>query len=209
MVKINLLDWRQALREKRKQRFYAALLASALGALVAVAAGIGVLNERVDHQKARNDLLRREIADLEKQIVEIQELEKVKANLLARMRVIEKLQASRSAMVHFFDEIVNTLPEGVYLTALRQTGDDVAIDGIAESNGRISSYMKNLENSAWFANPSLVVIRTSESKDRRRQSVFSLRVKNLTVAKLVQAQQGEGADGAGSGADGGTGGGTR
>jgi type IV pilus assembly protein PilN len=201
MVKINLLDWRQALREKRKQRFFAVLLLSALGAVVTVAAGVGVLTERVDHQKARNALLKREIADLDKQIIEIQELEKVKANLLARMRVIEKLQASRSAMVHFFDEIVNTLPEGVYLTSLRQTGDDIAIDGVAESNGRISTYMKNLENSAWFANPNLVVIRTSESKDKRRQSVFSLRVKNLTVAKLKA--QGEGAEGAAAGETGG------
>jgi type IV pilus assembly protein PilN len=179
MVKINLLDWRAELREKRRKRFFAVLILSALG-------GIGVLTQRVDHQKARNDILRREIADLDKQIVEIQELEKVKANLLARMRVIEKLQASRTAMVHFFDEIVNTLPEGVFLTALKQTGADVAIDGIAESNGRISTYMKNLENSQWFAEPNLIVIRTVE-RDKRRQSEFSLRVKNLTVAKLTAA----------------------
>src|SRR5437762_2759585 len=151
MVKINLLDWRQGLREKRRKRFFAVLILSALAAMLTVLAGVGVLNQRVDHQKARNELLRKEIADLDKQIVEIQELEKVKANLLARMRVIEKLQATRSAMVHFFDEIVNTLPEGVYLTTMRQQSDEVAIDGIAESNGRISTYMKNLKNSSWFA----------------------------------------------------------
>jgi type IV pilus assembly protein PilN len=207
MVKINLLDWRQELREKRRKRFLAVLLLSALGAALTVVAGIGVLNERVDHQKARNDLLRREIADLDKQIIEIQELEKVKANLLARMRVIEKLQASRSAMVHFFDEVVNTLPEGVYLTSLKQTGDDVAIDGIAESNGRISTYMKNLENSSWFAEPNLIVIRTQE-KDKRRQSVFSLKVKNLTVAKLNEAA-GQGAENKGAENQGDTGGGAR
>ncbi|HZP14033.1 MAG TPA: PilN domain-containing protein [Nevskiaceae bacterium] len=186
MVKINLLDWREELREKRRKRFFAVLILSALAAALTVLAGVGVLNERVDHQKARNDLLRREIAELDKQIVEIQELEKVKANLLARMRVIEKLQATRSAMVHFFDEIVNTLPEGVYLTSLKQTGDEVAIDGVAESNGRISTYMKNLEASQWFTDPNLVVIRTVE-RDRRRQSDFSLRVKNLTIAKLTAA----------------------
>ena len=186
MVKINLLDWRAELREKRRKRFFAVLILSALAALLTVLAGIGVLSQRVDHQKARNDILRREIADLDKQIVEIQELEKVKANLLARMRVIEKLQASRSAMVHFFDEVVNTLPEGVFLTGLKQSGQEVAIDGIAESNGRISSYMKNLENSQWFAEPNLIVIKTVE-RDKRRQSEFSLRVKNLTVAKLTGA----------------------
>lgn len=203
MVKINLLDWRQELREKRRKRFFAVLILSALSALLLALGGIGVLNQRVDHQKARNELLRHEIADLDKQIVEIQELEKVKANLLARMRVIEKLQASRTAMVHFFDEIVNTLPEGVYLVSLKQTGSDVAIDGIAESNGRISTYMKNLESSQWFAEPNLVVIRTVE-RDKRRQSEFSLRVKNLTVAKLVESQTGEKAEPAG-----GDGGGSR
>jgi len=184
MVKINLLDWRAELREKRRKRFFAVLLLSGLGAVLVVLAGYGVMTQRVEHQKARNELLRTEIKELDRQIVEIQELEKVKANLLARMRVIEKLQASRSAMVHFFDEIVNTLPEGVYLTSLKQSGQDVAIDGVAESNGRISTYMKNLENSSWFAEPNLVVIRTVE-KDKRRQSEFSLRVKNLTVAKLT------------------------
>lgn len=188
MVKINLLDWRQELREKRRKRFFAVLVLSALAAALTVLAGVGVLNERIDHQKARNELLRREIAELDKQIVEIQELEKVKSNLLARMRVIEKLQATRSAMVHFFDEIVNTLPEGVYLTSIKQAGDDVSIDGVAESNGRISTYMKNLEGSQWFTDPSLIVIRTVE-RDRRRQSEFSLRVKNLTVAKLTADAQ--------------------
>src|SRR5689334_820712 len=202
MVKINLLDWRQGLREKRRKRFFAVLILSALAAALTVLAGVGVLNERVDHQKARNELLRREIAELDKQIVEIQELEKVKANLLARMRVIEKLQATRSAMVHFFDEIVNTLPEGVYLTALKQTGDDIAVEGIAESNGRISSYMKNLEGSQWFADPRLVVIRAVE-RDKRRQSQFSLRVKNLTIAKLKAEAQSDAPGAIKGGADGG------
>ena len=198
MVKINLLDWRADLREKRRKRFFAILILSGLGAVLTVLAGVAVMNQRVEHQKARNELLRTEIKELDRQIVEIQELEKVKANLLARMRVIEKLQASRTAMVHFFDEVVNTLPEGVYLTSLRQSGQDVSIDGVAESNGRISTYMKNLENSAWFAEPNLVVIKTVE-KDKRRQSEFSLRVKNLTVAKLTGVKEGEGATEGGPG----------
>ena len=194
MVKINLIDWREERREKRRKRFFAILALSALGGLFVVLAGITVLNAQVEHQKTRNELLRKEIADLDKQIVEIQELEKVKANLLARMRVIEKLQATRTAMVHFFDEVVNTLPEGVFLTSLKQQGDEVAIDGIAESNGRISTYMKNLEGSKWFAEPNLVVIRTVE-KSQRRQSEFSLKVKNLTIAKLNQ-ESGEDTKGA-------------
>lgn len=190
MVRINLLDWRAERREKRRKKFFGMLVLSALGGLIVVLGGLAFLSGQVDHQKQRNTLLTQEIANLDKQIAEIQELEKVKANLLARMQVIEKLQASRTAMVHFFDEVVNTLPEGVFLTSLKQTGDDVAIDGIAESNGRISSYMKNLESSKWFADPALVVIKTVE-REHRRQSEFSLKVKNLTTAKLEGAAAAE------------------
>jgi type IV pilus assembly protein PilN len=198
MAKINLLDWRQELRERRRRQFFAMLVLSALAGLVIVLAAVAVMNSAVTRQTERNEFLRAQIVDLDKQIVEIQELEKVRANLLARMRVIEKLQASRSAMVHFFDEVVNTLPEGVFLTSLKQTGDQVAIDGVAESNGRISTYMKNLETSQWFAEPQLIVIRTVES-NKRRQSQFSLKVKNLTTAKLIAAQDPDMNSGGGDG----------
>ena len=97
------------------------------------------------------------------------------------MRVIEQLQQSRSATVHFFDEIINTLPDGVYLTGIKQSGGEVTLDGIAESNGRISAYMKNLDSSPWFKDPKLVVIRTSD-KNRLRSSEFQLKVTNLTKA---------------------------
>ncbi len=181
-VKINLLDWRTELRNQRKQQFGAVLL---LGAVLS-AGGVGAVyysvSGAIDFQRQRNEFLRVQITEMEKKIKEIEELEKVRQNLLARMKVIEELQASRSAMVHFFDEIVNTLPDGVYIKTLKQQGVAVTVDGVAESNGRVSAYMKNIESSTWFADPKLVVINTKDA-NKRRQSEFQLQFKNLTKGK--------------------------
>jgi type IV pilus assembly protein PilN len=181
MTKINLLDWRAERRERRKQQFLLLIGVTFLASAALVGIAYFAMDEAISHQQSRNKLLQTEITALDKQIKEIQELQKVKANLLARMRVIEQLQQSRSATVHFFDEIINTLPDGVYLTSVKQTGGDVTLDGVAESNGRISAYMKNLDSSPWFKDPKLVVIRTSD-KNRLRSSEFQLKVTNLTKA---------------------------
>lgn len=192
-VKINLLDWRTEASNFRKQQFAATLL---LGAVLS-AGGVGLVtfgvSDAIDFQRQRNEFLRGQIAEMEKKIKEIEELEKVKANLLARMKVIEELQASRTAMVHFFDEILNTLPEGVYIKSLKQSGASVTIEGVAESNGRVSAYMKNIESSRWFAEPKLVVINTKDV-ERRRQSEFTLQFKNLTKAKPAAAGEDEAAE---------------
>jgi type IV pilus assembly protein PilN len=180
-VKINLLDWRQELRDARKKQFLSLLGLGSVASAGLVLLGILITSEAIDHQKSRNDYLKQQIAETEKKIKEIQDLEKTRSSLLARMRVIEQLQASRAATVHFFDEIVNTLPDGITLTAIKQRGGNVSLEGIAESNGRVSTYMKNLEASQWFAEPRLVVISTSQ-KDKQRKSTFSLQVKNLTKA---------------------------
>ena len=188
-VKINLLDWRTELNNLRKQQFLAML---GLGAALAVG-GVGIVtygvSDAITYQQERNSFLQAQIAEMDKKIKEIEELEKVKANLLARMKVIEELQASRAAMVHFFDEILNTLPEGVYIKSLRQTGASVTIDGVAESNNRVSAYMKNIESSRWFAEPKLVVINTKDVNKRRR-SEFQLQFKNLTQQKPAAAAEG-------------------
>jgi type IV pilus assembly protein PilN len=181
MTKINLLDWRTARRQQRKQQFTLLIGGTFLASAVLVAIAYFGMDAAISHQQDRNKILQTEITALDKQIKEIQELQKVKANLLARMRVIEQLQQSRSATVHFFDEIINTLPDGVYLTSVKQSGGEVTLDGIAESNGRISAYMKNLDSSPWFKDPKLVVIRTSD-KNRLRSSEFQLKVTNLTKA---------------------------
>jgi len=181
-VKINLLDWRTELNTLRKQQFFAML---GLGAALAIG-GIGVVyfgvSDAIDYQRERNNFLQAQIVEMDKKIKEIEELEKVKANLLARMKVIEELQASRAAMVHFFDEILNTLPEGVYIKTMKQAGPAVTIEGVAESNNRVSAYMKNIESSRWFAEPKLVVINTKDV-NKRRQSEFQMQFKNLTRQK--------------------------
>ena len=180
-AKIYLLDWRSARRQKRKHQFTVMAVGTVLAsAAVVVVAYLG-MDAAISHQQERNKTLQNEIAILDKQIKEIQDLQKTRSNLLARMRVIEQLQQSRSATVHFFDEIINTLPDGVYITAIKQSGNDVTLDGVAESNGRISAYMKNLDASPWFKDPKLVVIKTNE-KERLRNSDFELKVTNLTKA---------------------------
>ncbi|MBI2383760.1 MAG: PilN domain-containing protein [Gammaproteobacteria bacterium] len=187
-TRINLLDWRAELRNQRKQQFAVLAVGFVVLAALAVFGVVTYCNQAIEFQRGRNAFLTQQIAEMEKKIAEIQELEKLKQSLLARMRVIEELQQSRSATVHFFDEVVNTLPDGVHLTGIRQSGGSVQIDGIAESNGRISSYMKNFEASPWFADPHLIVIRTTE-KNNHRQSEFQLRVRSLT--KPEQKAEGE------------------
>ncbi len=186
---LNLLDWRAELRERRKREF-GVMAGGAFGA-GALLFGLLWLNAtaRLDTQNGRSERLRGEIAEVERKTKEIQDLEKTKANLLARMRVIEQLQQSRAATVHFFDEIINTLPEGIYITSLKQTGKKIEIGGVAESNGRVSSYMKNFENSEWFTDPRLVVI-TSAEKNKTRTSSFTLTVTNLTIPQPSNPDEG-------------------
>lgn len=198
-IHINLLDWRKARRERRKQEFVASL-----GLSLAIAGGIVgaswmLVDGELQNQQARNDFVRVQIKEMDQKIKEIEELERVRDNLLSRMRVIEELQASRTASVHFFDELVNTLPDGVNLIGVKQQGGAVTLDGVAESNGRVSTYMKNLDASRWFADPRLVVIKTNE-KDRRRKGDFQLVVKKLMKPKEGKPQD-AGAATSGDGTD--------
>lgn len=190
MARINLLDWRAARREARKKQFIVwCVLGLALAGSIVGAAYLA-MDSAIDNQRARNERLRQEIAVVERKIKEIEELEKVKQNLLARMRVIEELQASRSATVHLFDQLVETLPEGLYLKSVEQRGSTVTIKGVAESNGRVSAYMRNLERSPWFDRPRLLVIRNVE-RNRLRQAEFELTVRSRTTPEQSDAQQGE------------------
>jgi type IV pilus assembly protein PilN len=178
-TRINLLDWRAELRAKRKQQFMVVLGLAFAASAALVVLGYFAVTEAVDGQNNRNQFLTQQIADLDIKIKEIQDLEKTRQNLVSRMKVIEQLQQSRSATVHFFDEIVNTIPDGIYLTSVKQNGQNITIDGIAESSGRISAYLKNLDSSPWFKDPRLVVIKTAE-KNKQRNSEFQLQVTNLT-----------------------------
>lgn len=192
-TRINLRDWRRERRELRKKQFAQMMGMGALAALAVVGISWTAMNGAVDNQQARNQRLQGEIKEMDQKIKEIEDLEKVRSNLLARMRVIEDLQANRAATVHFFDEIVSTLPDGVNLTSLKQNGGSVTIEGIADSNGRISTYMKNLDASAWFADPRLIVI-TTNGKNSTSKSKFTLSVKVLKRPSDKKADDDEGTE---------------
>jgi len=189
VTRINLLDWRQEQREKNKRQFLILIAIAVIAALAALGVAYWILNEAIDGQNARNQLLNKELSEANKKIKEIQELEKTKADLLARMRVIEELQAGRTATVHFFDEIVKTLPDGVYLKSVKQdSSGNVSIEGVAESNGRVSAYLKSLDASDWFADPDLVVIK-SAATGSLKQREFTIKVKSLKLPKSAKAAE--------------------
>lgn len=176
MAHINLLPWRETQRKQREQQFIAGLVAAAVLALLLLGGSWFVVDQQIQHQQARNKRIKAEIKLVEKQIKEINELETIKSRLLSRMEVIEALQASRSQAVHFFEEITNTLPEGVYLTEVDQNGTRVTIKGIAESNSRVSQYMNRLDQAEWLGSPQLVVINTRE-RNQLRVSEFTLKLR--------------------------------
>jgi type IV pilus assembly protein PilN len=162
MPRINLLPWRDGQRKERKLAFLVALGVAALAACVAAFAAYLMFGSMIQSQQHRNDQLRAEIRTLDKQIEEINNLESSKQKFIARMEIIEKLQRSRPEIVHVFDEIVRTLPEGVYLTSVKQTAKKLQFDGVAQSSTRVSSFMRNIDASQWLRNPELTVVQTSK-----------------------------------------------
>ena len=183
MAHINLLPWRETLRKKRQRDFGISALAAVLF-MGAAAAGVHFYIEgMVSSQLQRNSYLKKEIAAMDRKIKEIQALEKTKAQLLARMNVIQTLQISRPEVVHMMDEIVMTIPEGLYLTALNQKGSKLALSGRAQSNARVSAYMRNIEDSKWIGTPVLQVI-SNKSKTGTGMSHFTLNAKQTSpIAK--------------------------
>ena len=178
MPRINLLPWREEQRQKRKKDFLMALgVAVSIGAVVVFLAKM-TYQGWIDDQRARNDLLKEEIAALDKQIDEILGLENQKERLLARMEIIEQLQRSRPESVHLFDELVNTLPEGVYLTEVTQSGRRVQIKGAAQSSTRVSALMRNIDASEWLRDPGLDVVQTVDSGPARNSefTVFAQQI---------------------------------
>jgi len=180
MARINLLPWRAELRKQRQKEFIAVTMAALLstgGVLSFVHYCIG---SRIDYQSQRNRYLESEISLLDKKIKEIEELEAKKKRLIAKMEVIQQLQSSRPEIVHLFDELARTIPEGVYLTDLTQSDANLTVNGMAQSNARVSAYMRNLESSPWMKEPLLNVIETKqESKDAKKAqgNRFTLQVK--------------------------------
>lgn len=193
MAKINLLPWRAERRQQRQKQFYTLLGVVAVAAVLAVFGVKTYYDSLIEAQQARNNYLQNEIKLVDAKIKEIDELDRKRANLLQRKQVIEELQASRSLMVHLFDELVRTIPEGVRLSSIKQAGTVLTLEGLTQSNARVSSYIRALENSGWMARPDLSIIE-AKGGDRNMPYIFNLKV-NLVQPKDENAE----ADAAGGG----------
>jgi type IV pilus assembly protein PilN len=173
MPRINLLPWRDSERKRKRQEFFLGIGAAVATAALVMLVGRWQMGAAIEHQNERNQIITDSIAQLDKQIEEIEGLENQKRKLLARMEIIETLQRSRPEIVHVFDEIVKSLPEGVYLTYLKQTGTRIEMRGVAQSSTRVSAFMRNIDASQWLADPSLQVVE-SKGRDPGAGSSFTL-----------------------------------
>jgi type IV pilus assembly protein PilN len=158
MARINLLPWRAERRKLRQKEFVTMLGLAALAGVVLWFLVNTYYNNQISGQNERNAYLQDQIKQVDTQINQIEELDKKKAKLLARKEVIEQLQANRSQMVHLFDSLVRTIPDGVTLTSIKQEGDKLTLTGRSQSNARVSTYMRNLEGSGWMTKPDLSII---------------------------------------------------
>ena len=178
MAKINLLPWREEQRKEQTRQFLTVMgLCAFLTAAIVLLVHINI-GGQIDHQNKRNEILQSEITQLDAALQEIRDLEDTKQQLLARMEVIQSLQQRRPQIVHLFDELVRTVPEGIYLRELKQSGQSLTIKGVAESNGRVSAYMRNIDSSDWMSTPKLSVIETK--KGTLRSSDFELTTSQST-----------------------------
>ncbi len=179
MTRINLLPWREELRQEQKKQF----LMMVVMTFILSAAMVGLIHfqmqAKIDYQESRNRFLQQEIAKVDEEIKEIRELRKVRRSLVERMEVIQDLQAARPSIVHLFAEIVSTVPNGVYLQSMDQTGGNLLINGLAESNARVSTYMRNLSDSEWLKEPNLSVIEIQDITVNRISN-FTLTVKQTS-----------------------------
>ncbi|MEW9624570.1 PilN domain-containing protein [Rhodanobacter geophilus] len=155
MAHVNLLPWRAERRKLREREFYGQLGAAFVAGLGFVLLWAIWMGARVDNQNDRNAILQGEIKQLDVKIDKIKELDKVREHLLARKQIIEQLQSDRSKMVHLFDELVKTIPSSARLSALKQAGDTMSLDGVAQSNASVAEYMRNIEASPWMGHVDL------------------------------------------------------
>jgi type IV pilus assembly protein PilN len=189
-TQINLLPWREMRRKEQDRQ----LLSIGIGAWVLMGVIVfwasHTVNGMIAAQQARNKYLQVEIGKLDKKIKKIRNIKKQRDQLVKRMDVIYKLQSDRTRMVHIMDELVRTIPQGVYYSSLVQQGDNLKLHGAAQSNARIAALLRNMESSEWFANPDLKVVNVVRM-GHSRVSRFDLTVKQLERSKKDMAKQKE------------------
>lgn len=185
MARINLLPWRETER-LRQQREFGIMIGGGVVFTILVVIAVHIhINGLITAQSQRNLLLDREIATMDQKIEEIQDLEATKARLLARMDIIQQLQSSRPQIVHLFDELVSTLPVGVYLTKVQQQGNSISMSGRAQSNARVSAYMRNIAGSDWLGKANLKVIQ-NKNKTGTGLSHFELMATQVKSSEEVK-----------------------
>jgi len=190
MARINLLPWRVERRKQRQKEFGLLMMAAlAFGAIVAYGI-VFYYDDQIAGQTRLNSILQTEITGLDARIKEIESLEATKSRLLARKQVIEQLQADRSKMVHLFDELVRTIPDGVQLTSIKQSGQRLTMEGISQSNARVSTYMRNLDASEWMTKPDLKVIE-AKSGNKALPYVFTLEITLTKPGKTAEDEMGD------------------
>lgn len=190
MARINLLPWRAERRKQRQKEFLGMLGLAALAGVLVSFLIITYYARQISGQESRNTYLQGQIDLVQKQLTEIKQLDEKKAKLLKRKEIIEKLQSDRSQMVHLFDSLVRTIPDGVVLTSIKQEGEKLTLAGRTQSNARVSTYMRNLEGSGWMTSPNLAVIEAKEG-DAGLPFTFSL---SVTLANPNAAANGETGD---------------
>lgn len=191
MANINLLPWRERRREVRKKEFIVTLVITIIAGAVILLLADRIMQNNISNQNARNEILREQIVVLNTEIEEIRKLREQKAALTERMTVIQNLQGTRPVIVRLFDELVRTLPEGVYYNTVTRTNDVVSIQGVAESNNLVSALMRSLDDSEWFANPTLRQVNAlpgatnSAGGQESGQNQFDLTVRVTTPAQAA------------------------
>lgn len=176
MAQINLLPWREERRAERKKEFLVVLVLVALLGIGILVLGDRYVSGQIDNQQARNQYLTDNIKVLDKQVAEIKELQRRRNQLLDRMKVIQELQGNRPIIVRILDQLVRTVPDGVFYNSLQTRGQDITITGVAESNNRVSSLMRRLDASDWFQQPNLDSVRAA-TQYGEQATTFSLKVK--------------------------------
>lgn len=176
MAQINLLPWREERRAERKKEFFTLLAAVAILGILLIVVADRIVSSQIDHQSARNQHLKDNIRVLDRQVAEIKDLQRRRNQLLDRMRVIQELQGNRPIIVRVMDQLVRTVPDGVFYTSVQAKGNDVSIVGVAESNNRVSSLMRRLDASDWFMQPNLDSVRAANQYGDQA-TTFNLKVK--------------------------------
>ena len=176
MAQINLLPWREERRAERKKEFLILLAAVAAVGVALVMFGDRIVNGQIDNQKARNQYLTQEIRVLDKRVEEINDLQRRRNQLIERMRVIQELQGNRPIIVRVLDQLVRTVPDGVFYTNLSSQSNLISLTGIAESNNRVSSLMRRLDGSDWLQQPNLDSVRAA-TQYGDQAATFNLKVK--------------------------------